>query len=272
MACLSLPAGAIDPLDTVRAFAQADGRGARLSAGSWGAVAPLVGWSLEPAWDDVHLISGYQLGAPRSRDGLLDVEVQYSVVAEVDGDGVRRASRIDTRTLTLEPAGGGAWRLRAPPPPPYVFESDADGAALAELLDPANGRYLSNSGLVWTLLRDAGWQRPHSNTAALPNAAGFAAQRSANIGDLALYYDQGTPYHVAVVESDDSVVSATLNGGLRRTPFAAFAGEIRYLRPVRDEAAAAKRQTGTPTRASDASRMPSPVQTPQPLAPPVPDD
>ncbi|MEO8604918.1 MAG: hypothetical protein ABI629_20290 [bacterium] len=258
VAILVSPATAADPLDTVRAFAQADGRGARLSPGGWSAVAPLVGWSLEPAWDQVHLISGYQLGAPRSRDGLVEVEVQYSVVADVDADGMRRTTRVDTRTLTIEPVDGGAWRLRAPPPPPYVFESDADGDALAALLDPANGRYLSNSGLVWALLRDAGWERPHANTTALPETPGFSAQRSANVGDLALYYDHGVPYHVAVVESDDSVVSSTLNGGLRRTPFAAFAGEIRYLRPVNSETSAAARQTAAPSGAS--TRTPGPAR------------
>jgi len=227
------PAAGVDPLAVARTFCQADGRGARLGPGAWAAIAPLAGWSLEPAWDHVRLISGYQLGESRSHDGQIDVDVQYSVVADVDADGVRSTQRTDTRTLTLEADGDGGWRLRGPPPPPYVFESEADAERLASLLDPANDGYLSNSGFIWRLLRDAGWEIPHADTDALPRATGFRAERSANVGDLALYYDRDTPYHVAMVESDDRVVSATLNGGLRRTPFGAFAGEIRYLRPVK---------------------------------------
>jgi hypothetical protein len=229
---VAAPAGGADPLATARAFAQADGRGARLGPRGWSGIAPLIGWGLEPAWDHVRLISGYQLGDARGRDGAFEVEIQYSVVADVDADGVRRGARIETRTLTLEPAGGGAWRLRAPPPPPFVFESEADADTLTQLFAPTDDAYLSNSAFIWTLLRDAGWELPYSDTESLPTAAGLRAVRSANIGDLALYYDRGTPYHVAMVASDDEVVSATLNGGLRRTPFGAFAGEIRYRRPV----------------------------------------
>lgn len=259
------PAGATDPLDTARAFAQADGRGARLSAATWSRIAPLVDWGLEPAWDELRLISGFELGSPRNHDGVVDVDVQYSVVAEVDAHGMRRGARTETRTLTLEPAGGGVWRLRAPAPPPYIFESDADGAALGELLDPANQRYVSNSGLVWSLLRDAGWDRPHANTRQLPDTPGFSAQRTANIGDLALYYDRGVPYHVGIVDSDDSIVSSTLNGGVRRTPFGAFAGEIHYLRPVDSDETGAPRTPAAPP--SDTTPTPGAAAPSPPLAP-----
>lgn len=248
------PAAAVDPLATARAFCQADGRGVRLGPATWNAVAPLVGWSLDPAWDHIRLISGYQLGDPRPSGGNYEVEVQYSVVADVTADGVRHDPRLDTRTLTLEPAGDGGWRLRGPPPPPYVFESEADAEQLATLLDPANERYLSNSGFIWTLLRDAGWELPHRDTESLPTAVGYGAQRTANVGDLALYYDGDTPYHVAMVESDDRVVSTTVNGGLRRTPFGAFAGEIRYLRPgAAPPATPTPASTPTPAAATPAA-------------------
>jgi hypothetical protein len=247
------PASA-DPLRVARAFCQADGRGARLGAGSWTTIAPLVAWSLDPAWDHLRLISGYQLGDPRPRGELTEVEVQYSVVADVTADGVVYEPRVETRTLTLEQTDDGSWRLRGPPPPPYIFASEADADALAALLEPSNGQYLSNSAFVWSLLRDAGWELPHRNVEQLPDTPWYGAQRTANVGDLAVYYDRGTPYHVAMVESDDRVVSATLNGGLRRTPFGAFAGEVRYFRP-----GAAAAATVTP-----ASTTSPPPATPTP--------
>ena len=77
-----------------------------------------------------------------------------------------------------------------------------------------------------------------------PSAPDFSTERTAEIGDLALYYDGDRPYHVGVVESDETVVSATLNGGIRRTPFGAFAGEIRYRRPVAAAMRHADRRTG----------------------------
>jgi len=105
---------------------------------------------------------------------------------------------------------------------------------LLALLSPDDSTYQSNSSFVWHLLRDAGFELPYVDTIDLPTAYGLRLERTANIGDLALYYSGGVPYHVAMVESDDGIVSATLNAGLRRSPFGAFAGEIRYLRPVSD--------------------------------------
>lgn len=218
----------------LRAFCQADGNGARLRPSTWPTVAPLVAWGLEPAWDHLYLIHGYEIGTPMSRDGTIEVEVQYHLAQVVRSRGARAESRVETRRYTLLPDGHRGWRLRGPPPPPYVFASQADAEALAALLAPDSDTYRSDSAFVWHLLRDAGFDIPYADVQDLPMAFGLRAERTANIGDLALYYAGGAPYHVAVVESDDQVVSATLNAGLRRTPFGAFAGEIRYLRPVSD--------------------------------------
>jgi hypothetical protein len=226
------PATAADPLATVRAFCRADGHGARLNASTWPEVAGLVEWPLEPAWDHVRLIAGYEVGTPRQSGGRVEVEVQYTVVADVRAGGVKRERRVESRGYALAADGAGGWRLRGPPAPPYVFESQADPDALRALLDPDDSPYLSASALVSRLLRGAEWEIPYTDVASLASSPHFAPQRTAEIGDLALYYDGDRPYHVAMIDSDETVVSATLNGGIRRTPFGAFAGEIRYRRPV----------------------------------------
>jgi hypothetical protein len=236
VALIALPhrAGAVDPVAVLSAFCQADGNGARLRASTWPAVAPLVAWSLEPAWDHLYLIHGYEIGTPTNDDANIVFDVQYNLAQTIRSSGVRAEARIETRRYTLEPDGERGWRLRGPPPPPYIFASQADAEALAALLSPESDSYESDSAFVWHLLRDAGFDLPYADTLDLPNAFGLRAERTGNIGDLAVYYANGAPYHVAVVESDDGIVSATLNGGLRRAPFGAFAGEIRYLRPVSD--------------------------------------
>ena len=229
---IALPAGAEDPLNTVRAFCQADGRGARIAPRSWPDIADLVTWPLEPAWDHVHLIRGFELSTPEVVDGGVDVVVQYTITADVEANIVERDERVESRTYRLVRGDDGVWRIRAPAPPPYIFESDADPDALAALLDPASPSYLSNSAFAWHMLRDAGWAVAYADTTDLGGATDFTVERSAEVGDLALYYAGDQPYHVGIVESEDSVVSATLNGGIRRAPFGTFAGEIRYLRPV----------------------------------------
>lgn len=244
---------AADPVAVLRAFCQADGNGARLRPSTWPAIAPLIGWGLEPAWDHLTLIHGYEIGTPISQDGNIIVDVQYNVAQTIRSSGVRTEARVETRRYTLEPDGDRGWRLRGPPPPPYIFASQADADALAELLSPDSETYQSNSAFVWRLLRDAGFDVPYADTRDLPLSFGLRPERTANIGDLALFYSQGEPYHVGVVESDEGVVSATLNAGLRRTPFSAFAGEIRYLRPVSESDLPA-----TPTA------PPTPKPTPKP--------
>ena len=234
MSSLAAPAAGGDPLDVLRAFCQADGNGARLRASTWPAVAPLVAWGLEPAWDQLYLIHGYEIGTPSSHEGVITVDVQYNLAQSIRSRGAKVESRIETRRYRLEPDGQRGWRLRGPPPPPYIFASQADPDALVALLSPDDSTYQSNSSFVWHLLRDAGFELPYVDTIDLPTAYGLRLERTANIGDLALYYSGGVPYHVAMVESDDGIVSATLNAGLRRSPFGAFAGEIRYLRPVSD--------------------------------------
>jgi hypothetical protein len=253
LACAATPARADDPLNTVRAFCQADGRGSRLDPRSWPSVADLVSWPLEPAWDRLYLIHGFQLGTPEWVDGGLEVVVQYSITAEITANVVERSDRVEPRTYRLVRGDDGAWRVRAPAPPPYVFETDADADALAALLEPGGSSYLSNSAFAWRMLRDAGWTVPYVGTAGLANAAEFTVERTAEVGDLALYFDGEQPYHVGIVESEDTIVSATLNGGIRRTPFGAFAGEIRYRRPL---ASARATPTAEPTVA-DKRREPA---------------
>jgi hypothetical protein len=228
----SAPARAVDPLKTMRAFCQADGRGVRIDPYSWSAVADLVAWGLEPAWDHLYLIRGFELGTPEWRDGSLAVDVQYTITGEVHSSVITHDVRVETRTYRLERGEGGVWRIRAPAPPPYLFESDVDADALATLLDPNDPNYLSASAFAWRMLRDSGWTIAYADTAALATSADFTTERSAEIGDLALYYDGDQPYQVGIVDSDETIVSSTLNGGIRRTPFAAFAGEIRYRRAI----------------------------------------
>jgi hypothetical protein len=223
---------AADPLNAMRAFLQADGRGARLAARTWMDMAGLVTWPLEPAWDHLYLIRGFELGSPRVGDAGIEVDVQYTVVAEIRNGVVSEQQRVETRTYHLTRGDDGRWRIRAPAPPPFVFASEADEEALAALLAPDGSDYLSDSAFVWQMLRDAGWTIPYMDTAALATAAEFTTERTAEVGDVALYYDGDQPYHAGIVESDHTVVSATLSGGVRRTPFASFAGEIRYRRPV----------------------------------------
>jgi len=259
-------ARALDPLKVVREFCRADGLGNRLSPGTLRTLGGLVAWDFEPAWDHVFLITGYEISTPRQEEGTLSLEVIYTVSAEVRAGRVRRGERLQVRTFRLRSDDSGRmWRILGPPPAPHVFVSELDAERLADSLDPQAGVFLSNSGLVWKALTEAGWSLPYMDTSDLAATSVLSAVQEPAEGDLAFYYDGDEPYHVAVVEGDGAVVSATLNGGIRRTPLDAFAGEVRFMR--RGESTPSSEETPSPenssTEGSGAEEAtPEPVVTP----------
>jgi hypothetical protein len=222
---------AADPLKTVRAFCAADGRGDRIDPGRWHNIAPLVAWRLEPAWDRLRLVRGYEVGTPILDGDEVTVAVDYTVVAEVRPGSVDKRPYVEHRIhrLGLDETDG-RWRLLPPPPAPFVFESHAEADTLAKLLDPETGRYLSSSELVWRLARAAGWELPLAVTPLLASSAYLARIATPRPGDLVFYFDGEVAYHVGLLESENQVVSATLNAGIRRAPVDAFAGSVEYRR------------------------------------------
>jgi hypothetical protein len=227
---------AVDPLKVVRDFCRSDGLGHRLEPQTLRTVAPLVDWKLEPAWDRLLLTSGYEMATPRHEGEIVSLDVTYTVVAEIRPGKVRRGEWLEVHTFRLLPVGNGKdWRISGPPPIPHVFASGFDAEALAGALDPQDGGFPSNSAFVWKTLQEAGRTLPYLDTLDLARASLFATVEEPAPGDVAFYYDGEDAYHVGVVEAQDVVVSATMNGGVRRAPLDAFAGEVRFLRAVRDE-------------------------------------
>jgi hypothetical protein len=250
----STAARAVDPLAVVRSFCQADGSGDRLSVVSWHNLAPLVDWRIEPAWDRLILVNGYEITTPRVVGRRVEVEIKYDVTGQVNPGEVVKKRRAETVTLSLEPDEISGWRVSGPPHPPHVFENAADPEALAELLEPESN-YESNTAFVWLLLRDAGLDIPYTPSASIPESSHFEEVGTAAPGDLVVYYANGTPYHVGWMESEDSVLSASLNLGRRSAPFSAFAGPIHYWRPVKT----GSRESGVESPGADTDVTPSPA-------------
>ena len=231
VALLAGPALGGDPMAAVRAFCAADATGARLEQREWPRIAPWVTWQLEPAWDRIELVRGYEVRTPRTQDGKVSCEVKYTVVGEIVAGRSIDVARVESVTFPLVLDGSGeGWRISGPPPIPHVSADRVDRQAMADLLDPKNGGYVSAASFVVELLRGAGWELPGVDLSALLTTTLLETVQSPEIGDLVLYLDAGRPYQAGVLESEDRVVSMTLNGGLRRAPVNSFAGEVVYRR------------------------------------------
>lgn len=235
------PGAAEDPLIVARAFVNADGNGYRLSPYEWRRIAPMVTWELEPAWDRVVLIRGYEISTPRRLNDRIEVEIVYTVVSEVTAGGVDRGEdgdeedRRDAVTLKLVSNGDRGWLVDGAPPPPHVFAHVVDAEALVELLQPRT-QYQSNSSSVWLRLRAAGHDVSYATTSEIPTSSQFEEVGTAEPGDVALYFAYGAPYHVGLVDGEDAVWSSSLNAGAVVAPFAAFPGAVRYWRPLAPQA------------------------------------
>lgn len=225
------PASAEDPLGTIRSFCRIDGAGVRLSPASWRQVANIVDWRLEPAWDHIKVIYGYEITTPHRDGDRITAEITYYIAADVRAGAVTKRRRTETEALDLVRYGEHMWRIHGPPPLPHVFDYVVDMAELAELLKPESKQYQSASALIWNHLSDQGWDIPYESTEAIPASTHFEEVATAGPGDIAVYFTGATAYHVGVVESEETVLSATLNAGPVEAPFAAFSGTVRYWRP-----------------------------------------
>jgi hypothetical protein len=235
---VSLPAAMLQaaefgPQGVVRQFCQVDALGLRVMVAGWPRVAPLVQWTLEPAWDQVALITGYTVSPPRrDDDGTFSVDVHYSVLGQLTADGLNTESRVETVTFHVDAPDERGWRIIGPPPPPHLFEGGVDVAAVQRSLARGSPNFLSNAGFVWRMYRLAGWTVTPQRTADLLTSKVYRPVEHPAAGDLVAYLREDRPYHVGILDAHAQVVSSTLNAGVVRSALNAFAGDVRYLRLV----------------------------------------
>lgn len=231
----------LGPQGVVRQFCQADALGRRATASGWTAIAPLVEWSFEPAWDHVVLIGGYEVGSPeQGEDGALVVEVRYSIIGQLSALGLDTVVYVDTVAFEVRAPGETGWRIVGPPPAPHIFGNRVDIDLMRRSLEQGGVNFIPDSVFVWQVFRSAGWNVPFERTADLLAGGGYRPVDRPAVGDLVVYLRDERPYHVGLLESEGQVVSSSLNAGIVRTAIEAFAGEVRYLRLVEPEPAPAE--------------------------------
>ncbi|HXQ23655.1 MAG TPA: hypothetical protein VN812_18390 [Candidatus Acidoferrales bacterium] len=261
-AVLLSPTRAVElgPQGVVREFCQLDGMGQRVSILGWQQIAPLVSWSLEPAWDHVVLISGYAVGPFKPGEGGTPmVGVDYTDVGQVSAFGFDTAAQLETLRFELQPTEAGRWRINGPPPPPHIFADRADIEAMRRSFEEGGLNFIPNALFVWRTMRTEGWDVPFERTTDLPSGPGYRVVDEPAVGDVVLYLRDGDPYHAGLLAADNQVVSSTLNGGIVHTPLATFTGEVSYLRLARaDRLPIAEVPTQAPAVTTPAAR-PTPV-------------
>jgi hypothetical protein len=266
IACRVATAAELGPQGVIRQFCQADGNGQRASIPGWAALAPLVMWSYEPAWDHVTLVTGYTVGsATPAGDNIVAVEVRYEVIGELTPSGMNPEPHVETVTYRVQSDDQGNWRILGPLPPPHIFGNRVDIEAMRRSLAEGGVNFLANTVFVWQMFRSAGWNVPFVPTTELLSGAAYRGVDSPKPGDVVVYLCDGAAYHVALLEATDQVVSSTLNAGVVRTAVHAFPGEVRYLRLVQPDVAPTIAESEPPPAAPP--RAATPVVRPTPTTP-----
>ena len=260
LAAIQVPAAESGPRVVVRRFCQADGLGQRVQLAGWAAIAPLVTWLLEPAWDQVVLIDGYQVGAPYAvEEGGIAMEVRYAVIGDVSAWGLDIAVHLETAEFRMDGADG-TWRILGPPTPPHIFASLVDVAATRESLQVGGQNFVPNTVFIRQVLRSNGWNAAFVPTAELLQSETYRVVGKPEVNDLAIYLRDGVPYHVGVFEANDRIISSTLNAGVVRTAPDAFPGEMKVLRLAHAEPEVEMTPAPAPGAAADLAR-PSPARS-----------
>jgi hypothetical protein len=244
----------------VRRFCQADGLGQRVQLAGWAAIAPLVTWLLEPAWDHVVLIDGYEVGwSDAAEDGGVAIEVRYAVIGDVSALGLDTAVHVETAEFRMDGADG-TWRILGQPPPPHIFASLVDVDAMRESLRVGGKDFVPDTVFIQQVLRSNGWNAAFVPTAELLQSETYRIVDKPEVNDLAVYLRDGVPYHVGVFEASDRIVSSTLNAGVVHTAADAFLGEMKVLRLAHAEPEVEMTPVPAPSAAADLAQ-PSPARS-----------
>lgn len=107
--------------ETVKAFCDLDGEGARLTSATWSQVLPYIAWTEEAGWDRTVVIAGYRIGSIINRsENLSMVTVEYEVAGNLSQDYLP-AKKNETVVFTVQKTSEG-WKIKSPDfMPPHVF-------------------------------------------------------------------------------------------------------------------------------------------------------
>ncbi len=108
--------------ETVRAYVELDGAGARLTSTSWPKVLPYISWTEEAGWDSAVVIESYRIRPPRNGgEKAATIAVEYQVLGRLSGE-YTASRRTETVRFRLERTSRG-WKIKEPDTlPPHVLQ------------------------------------------------------------------------------------------------------------------------------------------------------
>lgn len=106
----------------------------------WKYTQELTVWKDAPGWDGATIIDGFEILKETYKKDKAQVDVQYRVVAEQNGEKTKKVNRTEVVTFELIKLDG-AWKITSPQDAPHLLEETASKLADCKSL---NSLYLFN--------------------------------------------------------------------------------------------------------------------------------
>ena len=107
------------PDAVVRAFCEADFRGAQTASKTWRELAQYAVWPDAPGWDTFTIVSGYTVSRVRQTSRSAKVRVVYDVLGVLEGEVARRTPERPTVIYSLV-RRSGRWKVASPQLDPHL--------------------------------------------------------------------------------------------------------------------------------------------------------
>ena len=107
--------------ETVKAYCDLDGKGARLTSETWSKVLPYIAWTEEAGWDRTIVIADYRIAKTQKQsESAATVSVEYQVMGVLSGD-YTPSRRTETIKFQVKKTRDG-WKITDPDfMPPHVL-------------------------------------------------------------------------------------------------------------------------------------------------------
>jgi hypothetical protein len=129
----------------VRAYCNFDLNTGRISSANFAKLPAYSTWGVEPGWDTVTIVSGFQIVSSKQTDDHAVVEVRWNVLGHMDGERANRDEKpelVDYHLKLVEKR----WKIEAPVIPPHVSLPTMRAFLMAEFKnDPERQKSLMKS-------------------------------------------------------------------------------------------------------------------------------
>jgi hypothetical protein len=152
----------LTPKGVIEAFCKADYNGAGLSTKGWPKIKKYTTWVDAPGWDNVVVISSYEVTSAKENLKTADLIVRYEVIGNLEsGEKIsnlirnRHTEKINYKLVKLK----GQWKIENPQEPPHISINMAIGLMENQIKKETDKRLLKQANDIIKFLKKYSYKK-----------------------------------------------------------------------------------------------------------------